>query len=270
MADKIVMPMAKVIKKVLIGIVIITVLPIFPIAGRITQVRKRLVCGRVVDTRGIAVARTVVSLYFGPGDGFDELIPGAATEPDGTFCIENNVRDLNESTSARVFVRSFCRLDDATLVDWPFWPHSRRDRTFKGKRIVVGPGSRTNVGDVGVQITYGHVNLRILDHRDRPLLRNADDWSPVWIRVRDESGAVVHASGLSISDIEHSVDLNQSSINLALPEGIWSLDVALAGVPSGTSLTSRAVSWLHVPGKLRIRLCLPSDARLFVIRKRKT
>jgi hypothetical protein len=73
--------------------------------------------------------------------------------------------------------------------------------------------------------------------------------------VRDQNGVIVHESGLSAAEIERSVDLKQSRINLALPEGQWRLEVALAGVPPGTSNNSRAVPWRHIPGKLRIESC---------------
>lgn len=156
-----------------------------------------------------------------------------------------------------------------TLVDIPFWAHLRGRRRFSGKRILIGPGTRTSVGDVNVQITYGHVSLRILEERLGPLLTDPSDWSPVWIRVRDPNGVNVHEAGLSAAEIERSVDLKQSSINLALPEGQWRLEVALGGVPPGTSSNRRAVSWRHVPGKLRIESCRqPVEVNLSVTRNK--
>jgi hypothetical protein len=119
---------------------------ILPAVGRTAQVRKRLICGKVVLNPTAAVARTVVSVSF----GLDQLLPGAVAEQDGTFCIENYVSDVNKSTSARLYVTSFCHPEDVTLVDIPFWPHLRRRTGFTGKRILIGPGTRTSVGDVHV------------------------------------------------------------------------------------------------------------------------
>lgn len=257
--------MLKAVKKFLICIVIAT--QIFPAAGRIAQVRKRLICGKVVLNPTAAVARTVVSLSFGS----DGLLPGAAAEQDGTFCIENYVSDLSKSTSARLYVTSFCRPNDVTLVDIPFWPRLRGRKMFSGKPIIIGPGSRTSVGDVNVQVTYGHVSLRILDEWRRPLLTHPDDWSPVWIRVRDHNGVTVHESGLSVVEIERSVDLKESRINLALPKGKWTLEVALAGVPPGTSTIRGAVRWRRVPGKLKIESCRePVEVNLSVTRTKRS
>ncbi len=258
--------MLKAPKKFLLCIVI-TTLPIFSIVGRIAQVRKRLICGKVVSSPAAGVTRTVVSLFFGP----DGLLPGAAAEQDGTFCIENYVSDLSKSTSARLYVTSFCRPDDVTLVDVPFWPRLRGHKMFSGKRIIIGPGSRTSVGDVNVQFTYGHVTLRLLDEWNQPLLTHPDDWSPVWIRVRDHNGVTVHASGLSVVEIEQSVDLKESRINLALPKGKWTLEVALAGVPPGTSTIRRAVRWRRVPGELKIESCRePVEVNLSVTRTKRS
>ncbi len=217
------------------------------------QIQKRSVCGRVANIPGGA-ARTEALLYFGPG-GFDELLPGAVTEPNGAFCIENSVRDLTERTSARLYITSFCHSDDVTLVNAPFWPGLRKQTRFAGKHIIIDRGNLTSVGDVDVQIIYGHVTLRVLNQRHEPLLTQPTDWSSVWIRVRNQNGATVHESGLSVVEIEGSVDLKESRISLALPQGTWTLEVAPAGVPPYTGTKRRSVRWLRVPGKLKIESC---------------
>lgn len=221
--------------------------------GGIAQVRKRSVCGKVI-LNSTNVARTEVGLYFAG----NSLLPGAATAPDGTFCIENYVGDLRKAMPARLYVTSFCHPNDVALVNIPFWPRLRREPRFSGKRIVVGPGDLTNVGNVDVQIIYGHIDLKILNQQHQPLLTEPSDWSPVWIRVRDQNGVTVHESGLSVIEIERSVDLRKSSIALALPQGTWTMEVALKGVPPETGAKRRAVKWLRVPGKLKIESCANS------------
>ncbi len=233
-------------------------------SGSSAQVHTRLVCGKVVLNPTLAFARTVVMLSFGN----ESLLPGAVTEEDGTFCVEDHVNDLADKTAARLYASSFCRLDDVTLVEAPFWPYLRRRNMYSGENVVIGPGARTTVGNVDVQIIYGHVTLRILDERLSPLLKGASEWSPVWLRVRDEKGVVVHEAGLSMTDIERSVDLKNSLINLALPQGMWSLEVSLAGVPPRGESIGRRVSWRQVPRKLRIESCQkPTEVNLSVRRK---
>jgi hypothetical protein len=248
-------------RKLLICMVVATVISLTQ--GSIAQLGKRLVCGKAVVNTTAAVARTEVGLYFAGND----LLPGAATERDGTFCIENYVSDLSKPMPARLYVTSFCHPNDVALVNIPFWPRLRREPRFSGKRIIVGPGGLTSVGNVDVQLIYGHVSLRILNERHQPLLTQPSDWSPVWIRVRDQNGVTVHESGLSVVEIERSVDLKRSLINLALPEGMWTLEVALAGVPPGTSTIRHAVQWQRVPGQLKIQSCRdPREVNLTVRR----
>lgn len=252
--------MANVQKKLMTGVVI--GLLIF-LPGSVAQVQKRSICGRVVLNTSNAIAKTEVILDYA---GI-ELNPGVITDRDGTFCIENFVGDLTQSTTARLYVASFCRPDDVILVAAPFWPRLRREPGFSGKQIIVGPGSLTSVGDVDVQVIYGHVSLRILDQQRRPLLTKPENWFPIWIKVRDQDGVPVHESGLSVVEIERSVDLKESRINLALPKGIWTLEVALAGVPPVTSTMRHAVKWLRVPGKLKIKSCDdPKDVAVSVSR----
>ncbi len=218
----------------------------------IAQVRKRSICGKVTSNSTEAVARTEARLYFEDAS----LIPTAVAEADGTFCIENFVADLSETTPAQLYVTSYCRPNDLTLVDVPFWPEMRKETRYSGKRVMVSPGNVTNVGAVEVQIVYGHVTLSILDQRRRPLLTETNNWSPIWIRVRNQNGVTVHESGLSLADIERSVDLKESRINLALPKGTWSLEVALAGVPSPSRAASqRAVRWRKIPGRVKVESC---------------
>jgi hypothetical protein len=230
----------------------------------VAQVQKRSVCGRVVLNTRNAIAKTEVILDYA---GI-ELNPGVITDRDGTFCIENFVADLTQSTTARLYVASFCRPDDLILVAAPFWPVLRNEKRFAGKDIVIDRGALTRVGDVDVQLIYGHVSLRILDHRHKPLLTQPSDWSPVWIRVRDQNGVTVHESGLSVVQIERSVNLKESRIDLALPNGTWTLAVALAGVPPDTRAIRRAVKWLRVPHKLKIESCAtPMDVAVSVSRR---
>lgn len=212
------------------------------------QVQKRSVCGKVVNTSDAVFKTEVILDYAGI-----ELNPGVITNGDGSFCIENFVGDLSQRTKARLYVASFCRSDDVVLVGAPFWPKLRNIKRFAGKDIVIDRGNLTRVGDLDVQLIYGHVSLRILDRQNRPLLTRLADWSPVWIKVKMLNGIAVHESGLSLTDIERAVDLKESRINLALPKGTWTLEIALTGVPPGS--TRRAVRWLRVPGKVTIESC---------------
>jgi hypothetical protein len=219
--------------------------------GTVAQVRKRSICGKVVLNSSSAISKTEVTLDYA---GI-ELNPSVITDRDGSFCVENFVGDRSQSQTARLYVASFCRADDVVLVAAPFWPVLRKERRFAGKDIVINRGDVTRVGDIDVQLIYGHVSLTILDHSHNPLLTRPADWSPVWIKVKKQNGVTVHESGLSLADIERAVDLKKSRINLALPKGTWMLEVALAGVPLDTGAIQRTVTWLRVPERIKIESC---------------
>jgi hypothetical protein len=240
--------MANALKKFMICMIVGTL--IF-LPGSVAQVRKRSICGKVVLNTSDAVAKTEVMLDYA---GI-ELNPAVIADRDGAFCIDNFVGDLSQSATARLYAASFCRPDDVMLVAAPFWPVLRKERRFAGKDIVIERGDLTRVGDVYVQLIYGHVSLRILDRRHQPLLTRSTDWSPVWIKVKKQDGVAVHESGLSLTDIERSVHLRESRIDLALPKGTWTIEIALAGVPPNTGRIRRAVRWLRVAGKVKIESC---------------
>jgi hypothetical protein len=236
------------------------------LTGSVAQVRKRSICGKVVLNTSDALAKTEVVLDYG---GI-ELNPGVTTQRDGSFCIDNFVGDLGQNLTARLYVASFCRSDDLTLVAPPFWPVLRKERQFAGKDIVIERGDLTRVGDINVQLIYGHVSLRILDRQHQPLLTRSADWSPIWIMVRNGDGVTVHESGLLPADIERFVHLKESRIDLALPKGTWTIEIALAGVPPNTGAKRQAVRWLRVPGKLKIGSCAhPLDVALSVPRTKR-
>lgn len=194
--------MANALKKFTICTVVSTL--IF-LPGSDAQVRKRSICGKVVLNTSDAVAKTEVIL----GYAGIELNPGVTTDQNGTFCIDNFVGDVSQSIPARLYVASFCRHDDLTLVAAPFWPVLRKERRFAGKQIVIDRGDLTRVGDINVQLIYGHVSLSILDRRHQPLLTRSADWAPIWIKVKKDDGVAVHESGLSPADIERFVDLKR-------------------------------------------------------------
>ena len=89
--------------------------------------------------------------------------------------------------------------------------------------------------------------------------------------MKKEDGVVVHESGLSPADIERFVHLKESRIDLALPNGTWTIEIALAGVPPNTGKMRGPVRWLRVPGKIRIESCAkPVDVAVSASRPTKS
>ena len=248
-------------------LILILPLALQPLSGiprAAIQVNKRLICGRVVDDRGDPIAGALVTLgpaALKPIWGADVLLPGILSEKDGAFCIESFEREIKDA-DARLYVTATCRPGDLTLVEPPFESLRSHPPAFTGKLVNLKT-NRADVGDINLQVTYPHVTLRILDRRGRPLLTQQEQWSPVWLRVKDRRGVVVHEGGLSPAQIESAVDVAQSSINLALPQGVWRIEVALEGVPPNVSGTSSTGRWIPVSKALVVTSCQnPTDVSL--------
>jgi hypothetical protein len=253
-------------RRLLIPVMALTLLPLSGIPKASHQVEKRLICGRVVDERGNPVTGALVTLApatLNPKWGADILLPGALSEKDGAFCIESFERETKDA-DARLYVTATCRTGDLTLVDPPFESLPSRPSAFTGKLVNLKT-DRTDVGDINLQVIYPHVTLRILDRGGRPLLTQREQWSPVWLRVKDQRGTVVKEGGLSSGQIESAVDVTRSSINLALPQGVWRIEVALEGIPPNVSGVPPRGRWIRVPRSLVVSSCQkPTDVSLIV------
>lgn len=253
-------------KKLLIPIVALVVVSFNESPKAVHQVQQRLICGKVIDERGGSVSGALVTLgpaALNPVWGADVLLPGALTEKDGAFCVEWFVREI-KNADARLYVTALCRPGDITLVAPPFESLRSRPPTFTGRAVSL-KSQREDVGDIRLQVIYPHIKLRILDRRGRPLLTRQEQWAPLWIRVKDRRGTVAHEGGLSPSEIESAVDLTQSSINLALPQGIWRVEIALEGIPSNVSMASSTGTWIPVQRKLVVTSCQnPTEISLMV------
>jgi len=70
----------------------------------------------------------------------------------------------------------------------------------------------------------------------------------VWIRVVNKGDLVVAQSSVSIKEIEESVDLTESSIRVALPEGEWYLEVSIDEI-SGPWIVSDLLAITKEPTK---------------------
>jgi hypothetical protein len=221
------------------------------------QIRRQLICGRTIDRQGRPVANAHIILANRPSaersESVEELLPGAKADAEGKFCIEIFLAPSSTPTNQSLYTTSPPDENVVALVNVPFTRLRRRPANFKGRPIKVGRKERTDVGDIPVQVYYGRVVLKINDRSGRPLLTTEDKWQPVWLRARDAHGFSVYESGLSANEIERAVNLDNSSINLALPEGTWFLEIALDGVPPNVRPDNPNVSWLRVPNKLKVR-----------------
>ena len=187
---------------------------------------KTTVKGRVVDShrRPIVGAQVFIHPLAPPGD----LTTFAQTDAEGRFYYE--VVDSAYSNKQIAYVSS--PSPEAAYI--PFYPPysdelKKTDSAFRGRRILLKKNEETDVGDLLVQVRYALVNVHISSRTGKPLLIDSKSWLDLWLRVRGVRGKVISEGGLSSDTIRRTVDLDRSTLTLALPEGTWGIEIAPDG-----------------------------------------
>lgn len=183
---------------------------------------KFVVTGKVVGSDGIPVAKAVVVIH--PPGPVGELSFAETTDKYGKFRFEGYYGGVDEI----IYVTSPEPKDACIPLSPPF---NHLDPNFypSGKKIQVEKGQVLNLGDIQIQTEYRTLTLYIQDESGNPLLATPEEWEAVYIRVRERSGKRVDEQGLSERDRNVAVDLKASAIRLALPEGVWRIEVAPKG-----------------------------------------
>jgi len=104
---------------------------------------------------------------------------------------------------------------------------SLKERRFASRSIEIKENAEIDVGNVRIQVSYGAINVRLRDVNGSPLVLDERAWTYVWLRIRNQRGETVKFGSFSISDIEASVNLADSSAKVALPEGTWYIEGSL-------------------------------------------
>jgi hypothetical protein len=186
---------------------------------------KYSVRGRVVDDQGHPVKGAVV--YLDPFTWADQVF-GLTTGPDGKFQFEEVTavpRDIRKLYVAGPIPPRVQRLIAPPFNLLP----NLNDSAFAGKTITMERNREVDIGDVPVQITYALIKVYILDRDGAALLKTKKQWENVNLRVRNIEEVVIDDASLSQTSIEEEVDISESSIVIALPEGVWYLEIAPFG-----------------------------------------
>ena len=208
--------------------------------------------GRVVDAQGQPVQGAVV--YLDPFVSAHQVF-GCTTDPDGKFHLEEITRIPRQTR--RLYVTGPIPPSTPRLIAPPFNLLSKlTDPVFSGQLISMEQNGEVDLGDVPIQISYAVVRVYILDHDGKALLKTRRQWEAVNLRVRNVERVVVDDASLSQKSIEEAVSPSDSSIAIALPEGVWYLDVAPFGfegpwfASSDQLLVQRSSSQLQVTFKV--------------------
>jgi hypothetical protein len=182
--------------------------------------------GRAVDERGLPVARAYVVVDSGPPTTWEDSTSFVESDASGKFLLYEG----EESTPDHIrllYVTGPLPMNAVGLITPPFNRNRRlTGKSFASRNILIKENAEVDVGDVPVQVRYGAIRVRLQDRRGRPLIKSARRWRLVWLRIRNDQGAVVTLGGFSINDIEKSVNLRESSVDVSLPEGTWFIDAS--------------------------------------------
>lgn len=194
--------------------------------------QKWAVTGRAVDECGKAVPYAWVLVL--PADPPEGRVGGTITyemaDGEGRFRFEGESM-ISESEYTLYITSPFPDYTTvfANLIP-PFEISTKDHPQFGGTQIRFKNSEEVDVGDALVQVNYGVIVVYLQDRKGRPLFSNTEDWEYIGLRVRDLNGKVVSEETIPPADVREAVRVSESAISLALPEGVWRIEIAPAGV----------------------------------------
>jgi hypothetical protein len=210
-----------------------------------------VVSGRAVDERGQPVPRASIVVVAESSGDLREIIYGVQADGEGRFRFEEGERTTEPQETRLLYITGERPSNAYAIITPPFdeLPHLE-ERKYAGRIISIRKNGELDLGDVPVQVYYGVITIQLQNQIGAPLITNAEAWEGVWLRVRNLDGDILTERGLSISNIRRTVNLNTSTLTIALPEGRWHIEVSVNG-DEGPWLTSGAAVTTNRSG------CLP-------------
>lgn len=203
------------------------------------------VTGRVIDSKGLPVARAYVVVDTGLPTTWEDFTYYVAANDSGEFLFSEPEATTDRNRIRYLYATAPLPQQAFTPIRAPFSRlHGLSEPRFRGRPILIKKNGDSDVGTISNRVWYGIVEFTILDAQGSPLLKKAESWRYVWLRIRNQNRAIVTETGISIADIEQSVSLEKSKINVALPEGIWYVEI---------SPRESKGPWLHSHGALQIK-----------------
>jgi hypothetical protein len=213
--------------------------------------------GRVVDENRQPVAHAVVVVDAGLPTSWEDFTYSMEADQSGTFLFFEPEATTDPDLTRFLYVTGPVPKKAYNIIRPPF---NRLPQlvgpSFASRRIVIKKNQDIDVGDVPIQVRYGVVRIRLQDRRSQPLIKSAEPWRVVWFRIRNHQGAVIAFGSLSINDIEKSVNLRESSVDVSLPEGFWFID-ASPNEDKGPWLTSPSPVDVKASYEANLALTLP-------------
>lgn len=185
----------------------------------------KFISGRVVDAAQRPVANALVTLQplrspiTETTESVDGLIAEYKTDSNGRFRIAVS---FSSQQKARLYVTMPVPPNAYAPLTAPFL-NLTGARLFAVQTVAINETGDTNVGDVPVNVRYSTAVIHLQDSSGLPLLKRKNGPPPIRLRVRDARSDIVSEDNVPSQAIRE----NDSSVVIALPEGIWSLELAL-------------------------------------------
>lgn len=238
-----------------------TFLVFMPLVGHLAQRVDNdfVVLGQVIDSLGKPVEGAIITLDTPPGA---DITFRTKSSRDGSFTLYDTfVQSLEKR---RLYVAgpepkgAFLLLTPPFAYTPPWFPLRE-----VGHEITSKSGSKIDVGKIAVQIKYSELNIFLRDRNDEPLIKTRDVWSNVRIRILDAQDKIISETSVSKNGIDKAVDLSNSAILVALPEGVWKIEATLSSGISieGGKLTYRPVGgWIKSQETVRLKAGEPPQS----------
>lgn len=213
--------------------------------------------GRAVDENRQPVAHALVVVDAGLPTSWEDFTYSVEADQSGTFLFYESEATTDPDLTRFLYVTGPVPNKAYNIIQPPF---NRLPQlvgpSFASRPIVIKKNQDIDVGDVPIQVRYGVIRVRLQDRRRQPLIKSAEAWRVVWFRIRNHQGAVIAFGSLSINDIEKSVNLRESSVDVSLPEGFWFIDTS-PNEGKGPWLTSPNPVDVKASGEANLTLTLP-------------
>lgn len=191
-----------------------------------TQNKFYTIRGRVIDANGAPISGALVYYSKEIGEYTGGPHEGVISDESGRFNLP--VDGMMKSKTLCLFVTSGLPAKAMILMSPPFSqiPNNVREN-FVALRLVLADKKEVDIGDIMPKVRFFSLALYILDEASHPKLVTAKQWSDVVIRLVGKDGVPVAATGMAQHIYIDSVNKEESTINVAVPEGSWRVEVSI-------------------------------------------
>jgi hypothetical protein len=217
---------------------------------------KNVISGRVVNAARRPVAHAIVTLHptlrtnTGSAESVDGLLELYETDADGKFSIPSPSPTQQQAV---LYVTTPVPPGAYAPLTAPFTDLTGAS-VLPGQPVVINKNGDTHVGDVPVNVRYAMATVYLQDAAGAPLLGRDGKRSPIRLRVRDARGSVVSEGDVPSRAIRD----DDSSIVIAVPEGVWNFEVALGNRNARWHAADGAVNLRASGGGFRLTLKVPA------------